>query len=52
MAEVQAQLKKLSSDIEAIEKAMVEKTDKLSKGFIKTVTSINLVNSRLQDHGA
>ena len=31
---------------------MNEKTEKLSKGFLKTVTSLKLVNSHLQDHGA
>ena len=38
--------------MKTLESATNEKLEKLSDGFLKAVTSLNLVNTRLQDHGA
>ena len=38
--------------MKTLESATNERLEKLSSGFLKTVTSLNLVNTRLQDHGA
>ena len=38
--------------MKTLESTINEKLEKLSDGFLKTVTSLNLVNTRLKDHGA